>query len=894
MNTSKITATALTFMTLWFAAGACPAADNDVSALPPIGQKEKIRFFWSQWWHFKMPIEQTMANLQRVGATVFADWQPAPERAKQAHDHGIRYFTAFATAQIRDEAETMKARLAVDLTGKTCLERFADYVAAGGERDKPWGSFGEGKGAYVPCPLERGPWDEALKPIMDLARQGHCDGLHLDLEAYGAYGFDHTGETLCYCDDCFGKYLEHRNLEAEVERKDRHDWLKKQGKLDDYLTRLRQRMVTMCQALAAELRKIDPTFAFSIYPGFSPGDVRSSWRSEGMAIGLHAPKAPFIVVDSVPYWEDPTRPWWDGAAEAYRKLGIKHVMGSWDVGIMLHHKESHVGASQLMYELSMATDGFWRWGERDYDVNDWRSFAMVNQRLRRLESRLGEFLFGGRNVRHFVTLVEQTGAPAYQRPLTARTWERDGRHLIRIFNGNTDWPIHVRVRFPRISGAGPWRLSDPVYEVNYVQAGGEAAWSAESLHEGAIVPIEGRDELYLMLEKAPEGFTADRFLSVESMEVTGHRPRPEALEPLPDTDAPVPPGTVLYTDSVAGGYQGETGSGAIVTCILTADVWDKAEKPAPKGLFNLQGYCYDARFAADAKRVVCTVTVNGKGQIYLINTAGGKARNISNNAYFDRAPCFWPDGTRIAFSSDRDGDWEIYSMNADGTDQRRLTDSPGIDRAPAVSPGGKRIAFLSDRESDLDVYVMNADGSDQRPHVPRAGNEDEPTWSPDGEQIACTAQMGNMRPIQLTAADGSEVRLLAHGKATNLRSIRFSPDGTKIAGAYSEYGNSGILVVDLESNEVKKLLDLPSLKPHQQFWYATGTNTPRMVAKTFTGVSFSPDGKTLLYCSDESSDGTFKLYTIAVDGGEPKHLPGTGVSGHGSGAWPMATDWARP
>ena len=884
--------------TLCITAGICSAADpgpgRDARSLPPIGQREKIRFFWSQWWHFKTSNEELMSNLERVGATVFADWSPNPERAKLAHASGIRYFSAFATSKLRGPAENMKMRLAVDMGGKTCPERFADYVAAGGDPNKPWGQFGEGQAAYVPCPLDRRPWDEVLKPVMALARQGLCDGLQLDLEPYGAYGFDHAGQTLCYCDDCFGKYLEHRQLEAQVERQDRHGWLEQQGKLDDYLLRLRERMILMCRAVAADLRKIDPTFAFSSYPGFSPNDLRSSWRSQGMAVGLHSAEAPFIVVDSGPYWEDPTRAWWDGAAEAYRKLGIKHIMGSWDAGIMLHHKESHVGASQLMYELAMATDGFWRWGERDYDVNDWRSFGMVNQRLRRVESRLGAFLFGGKNVHHFVTLVEQTGNPFLQRPLTARTWEREGRHLVRIFNGNSDWPIHVRVRFPRVTGAGPWRLSDPLHEVDYVQAGGEATWTAAALRNGAVVPIEGRGEIFLMVAPVPEGFQADRFRSVPSMVVTGHRPRPPTEAALPESDAAVAPGTILFTGSTPGGYIGDTAGGAVVTGIYTADVWDKAEKPAPRTLFGLQGYCYEAKFSPDAKRVVCTATVNGRGQIYLISTVGGQPRNISRNAYFDRAPGFWPDGGRIVFCSDRDGDWEIYSMSVDGTDQRRLTDSPGIDRAPAVSPDGTRIAFISDRQGDLDVYVMNADGSHQRALAPQPGNEDEPTWSPDGKQVACTTRLGTPRCIQIVNVDGSNRRLLGHGQATNLHSIRFSPDGTKIAGAYSQYGNSGILVVDLEADKITKLLDVASLKPHDPFWYSTGTSSPRMVAKTFSGVSFSPDGKTLVYCSDEAPDGTFKLYTIPAGGGEPKHLSGSGSDGRNGGAWPMETDWARP
>ena len=126
---------------------------------------------------------------------------------------------------------------------------------------------------------------------------------------------------------------------------------------------------------------------------------------------MSIPEAPFICVDATPYWEDPTRNWWDGMHLAYRKLGIRHVMGSWDAGIMGQHNESHLGAAELMYEQAMATDGFWRWGEREFNTDDWRSFAMVNQKLRRVENRIGDFHFDCKDVKQFVTLVEQTGNP---------------------------------------------------------------------------------------------------------------------------------------------------------------------------------------------------------------------------------------------------------------------------------------------------------------------------------------------------------------------------------------------------------------------------------------------------------------------------------------------------
>lgn len=86
-----------------------------------------------------MSDEELMDDLARVGATVFCDRTINRQRARFAEVHGIRYFTGYATAGLRERAEAHKTRLAVDRTGKTCLQRFADCVVAGGRSEQAVG-----------------------------------------------------------------------------------------------------------------------------------------------------------------------------------------------------------------------------------------------------------------------------------------------------------------------------------------------------------------------------------------------------------------------------------------------------------------------------------------------------------------------------------------------------------------------------------------------------------------------------------------------------------------------------------------------------------------------------------------------------------------------------------
>jgi len=97
-----------------------------------------------------------------------------------------------------------------------------------------------------------------------------------------------------------------------------------------------------------------------------------------------------------------------------------------------------------------------------------------------------------------------------------------------------------------------------------------------------------------------------------------------------------------------------------------------------------------------------------RGDVWVVDSAGGKASPVTNNIEMDDNAVWSPDGKWIAFASNRNGGNDIYVVPADGGESRRLTWHSGSEVPSSWSADGKWILFRTSRDdSHNGIYALD-------------------------------------------------------------------------------------------------------------------------------------------------------------------------------------------
>ena len=201
-------------------------------------------------------------------------------------------------------------------------------------------------------------------------------------------------------------------------------------------------------------------------------------------------------------------------------------------------------------------------------------------------------------------------------------------------------------------------------------------------------------------------------------------------------------------------------------------------------------------------------------------------------------PAWSPDGRRIAFDASAFGKGDIWVIDTAGGQPTRLVAMPGGAQVPFWSPDGTRVLFYTNAEGTRQIWEVPATGGTPV-QLTQKGTYD-PSESQDGRYLyygsVLSAGVWRM-PIVPRLPDGS----LANQEGELIR------ETLPVSGhRFWTLGQGGIYFADaLSEPAVLKFVDLQSRK------VTIIATLPKPPAKFTKGLAISPDGRYALYCQDD-------------------------------------------
>ncbi len=276
--------------------------------------------------------------------------------------------------------------------------------------------------------------------------------------------------------------------------------------------------------------------------------------------------------------------------------------------------------------------------------------------------------------------------------------------------------------------------------------------------------------------------------------------------------------------------------------LFIADADGKNER----ALVPHQGIEYSPTVSLDGKWVVFTAEHSGLADIYRVHPDGSGLQQLTNDPAFDDQGALSPDDSTLAFVSTRGtGTANIWLLDIAANKYRNLTNTRSGNFRPSWSPDGQWIAFSSDRDSNpgafpgswehlqsTGIYIVHPDGTGLRRVTRTGGVAGSPTWSTDSKNVLYyeTDEVG----AYLAKRAASRIEAVSVDVVTGERKQYTASNETKLSPQWLPGGRISYVVRSSDDNQGLKI------------WYPD-RRIDTIIKGAVRHPSWSADGRQVVY-----------------------------------------------
>ena len=335
---------------------------------------------------------------------------------------------------------------------------------------------------------------------------------------------------------------------------------------------------------------------------------------------------------------------------------------------------------------------------------------------------------------------------------------------------------------------------------------------------------------------------------------TGVRPRPILIFCLAALCIAVWGSSGVFADSepiLGAKHPSLSPDGKTICFSYLGDLWKvPAEGGVATRLTVHEGHESTSCWSPDGTSIAFTSSREFSSDVFVIRTDGGAPKQLTFNSTPDFVRGWSDDGKWIVFDSRREvnsplREGVIYRVSVDGGEPERVVDCTGSHGA--LSPDGKTLAFVRGVTAwwrkvyrgscDNDIWLKLLDGSPAKRLTEFDGKDTDPMWSPDGGSIYFLSDRDGVTDVWVMPQTGGEAKKVSKFSSDGAAFASMARDGSRIACYLDGY----IHTVNPTTGETKKI-DIFATSDVKE-----NTIEPKTYTSKASEIALSPDGKQIAF-----------------------------------------------